>query len=353
MRTYPGVRPSQFRDPGERNQIKVIDDMLRQVTGALAGLEQTGQQPLSGIVGGGGSSAPLAHASTHGAAGTDPVTLAETQITDGALLARVADNESILGSWDFNSDSSHYLKVHSTFTGAPNDGLGLQIVDDTVPTSVKIEVAAVQSADGTCILPDCSGAEINLVANSNTVTLSNKTMGTGTKLRVNAAGASCIFQDVTSTTKQMGLDISAITAGSTRAYAGLNLSGTIPLVGNDPPAVAAGALGKVDSITQSADITTTNLTNAPPTGLYRVDAILMTTTGAAAAGTLTLTIGWTDNVGATTSTPIAAHSLVTTGRTAGSQLLRVSSGEITYAVAVTGIYSTAAYAVYVRVTALG
>jgi hypothetical protein len=45
--------------------------------------------------------------------------------------------------------------------------------------------------------------------------------------------------------------------------------------------------------------------------------------------------------------------LVTTGRSTGRALVRVSSGDITYAVTVTGIYSTSAYAVYVRTIGLG
>ena len=71
------------------------------------------------------------------------------------------------------------------------------------------------------------------------------------------------------------------------------------------------------------------------------------------AGTLTVTIAWTDAVGATTSTPITAFSLAATGRTTGRQLVKIASGNVTYAVAVTGIYGTSQYAVTVRVLALG
>ena len=121
--------------------------------------------------------------------------------------------------------------------------------------------------------------------------------------------------------------------------------------GSDPP--AATELGKIDLISQTANIGTTNLSNAPPAGLYLVEVYLACTTAAVGAGTLTVTLGWTDVVGAITSTPITGFVLTATGRTTGRQLMQVTSGEITYAVAVTGIYSTAAYAVYVRVIALG
>jgi hypothetical protein len=111
--------------------------------------------------------------------------------------------------------------------------------------------------------------------------------------------------------------------------------------------------GPVDLTAQVADITTTNLLASPPAGMYEVEIVLMCTTAAAAAGPLTVTIGWTDNVGATTTTPITGFALTATGRTAASQILRVSSSNITYAVAVTGIYSTAAYAIYLRTVSLG
>lgn len=45
MRTYPGVRVGLFKDPKERQQVKVIDDMLRQVSGALSKAVFPGQQP--------------------------------------------------------------------------------------------------------------------------------------------------------------------------------------------------------------------------------------------------------------------------------------------------------------------
>jgi hypothetical protein len=129
--------------------------------------------------------------------------------------------------------------------------------------------------------------------------------------------------------------------------------GDVVLVGDDPPAVAAGNLGKVDLTAQVANIVTTNLSSTPATGFYEVEVYLMTTTADVTAGTLTVTIGWTDNVGATTSTPITAFTLAAVGRTTGRQLIRVSSGDITYAVAVTGAYGTSQYAIYVRVLHTG
>ena len=132
-----------------------------------------------------------------------------------------------------------------------------------------------------------------------------------------------------------------------------DIGGRLVVVGNDAPAVAAENLGKVDLTAQTADIASTALSNTPPAGLYEVEVYLLCTTADAAAGTLAVTIGWTDDVGATTSTPITLFPLTATGRTTGRQIVRVASGNITYAVAATGGYGTSAYAVYVRVISLG
>ena len=149
-------------------------------------------------------------------------------------------------------------------------------------------------------------------------------------------------------------DLSLIGTDTTRNLIGDSaLAGFPVFVGQDPPAVASARLGKVDLTAQVVDITTTALSNTPPAGFYEVEVYLLCTAADATAGTLTVTIGWTDNVGATTSTPVTLFPLTATGRTTGRQMVRVASGNITYAVAVTGIYGTSAYAVYVRVVALG
>ena len=124
-------------------------------------------------------------------------------------------------------------------------------------------------------------------------------------------------------------------------------------VGDDAPAVAAERLGKVDLAAQTADITTTALSSTPLAGMYEVEVYLMTTTADAAAGTLAVTIGWTDAVGATTANVIAAHALTGTGRSTGRQILNLASSDITYAVTNAGGYGTSAYAIAVRVVSLG
>ena len=145
-----------------------------------------------------------------------------------------------------------------------------------------------------------------------------------------------------------------ISNDATRLLIGVDtLAGRPVFVGNDPPAVASARLGKVDLAAQTADITTTALSSTPLAGMYEVEVYLMTTTADAAAGTLAVTIGWTDAVGATTANVIAAHALTATGRSTGRQILNLASSDITYAVTITGGYGTSAYAVAVRVVSLG
>ena len=131
------------------------------------------------------------------------------------------------------------------------------------------------------------------------------------------------------------------------------LAGRPVFVGEDVPAVAASRLGKVNATAQTANIASTALSNTPHTGVYEVEVYLMCTTADAAAGTLAVTVGWTDAVGATSSTPITGFALTATGRTTGRQIVNVASGDITYAVTITGGYGTSAYAIAVRVVSLG
>lgn len=153
--------------------------------------------------------------------------------------------------------------------------------------------------------------------------------------------------------RYLKIDPNAIADTAERTLAAQNLSGALPVIGNDAPAVASGSLGKVDLTAQVANIASTALSNTPPAGLYEVEAYLVTTTNDVTAGTLALTVGYTDTGGARTATLIAAHSLTALGPSTGRQIVQLASGDITYAVTVTGIFGTSAYAVYLRVVALG
>lgn len=101
---------------------------------------------------------------------------------------------------------------------------------------------------------------------------------------------------------------------------------------------------------QGADITTTNFTNGGVAGTYRCNYNLQDTAADLTAGALTLTISWTDGAGATTKTD--TQVLTSLGRTSGIFYIQLASGNITYAVAHTGIFGGATYALYISLERL-
>ncbi len=97
---------------------------------------------------------------------------------------------------------------------------------------------------------------------------------------------------------------------------------------------------------QAAAIGATNFTNANVAGLYDIVAYLEVTTLDATAGSIALVIGFTDDVGATTIS-IASIALTATGRYPAARLaVRLASGNITYAVNVTGAVNNARFALF-------
>ena len=174
----------------------------------------------------------------------------------------------------------------------------------------------------------------------------------GTRIQVDGTTSHGHFADQTTVSKVLALVVAGISTSTTRVWSAQDISGRVVIVGDDTPSVASGSLGHVQSTANAADISTTDLTNAPPTGDYLVEIYLQTTTLDAGAGTLTVTIGWTDTVGATTDTSVTL-ALTSTGRARGLIAVKRVSGEITYAVTGGGTYGAARYAIDIRVIALG
>jgi WD40 repeat protein len=113
----------------------------------------------------------------------------------------------------------------------------------------------------------------------------------------------------------------------------------------------AGRIAFYNLTGQTADVASSKITNATAAGMYRVEYVLADTTSDITAGTVTLTISWTDDVGATTAT---ANQLLTgTGRMPGDVVLYLASGDITFATTHTGIFGSAAYALRIRCAYLG
>ena len=104
---------------------------------------------------------------------------------------------------------------------------------------------------------------------------------------------------------------------------------------------------------QTAAISTTNLVTLARTGFYRVMAIAQCTTADAGPLTLTVTIGWTDRVGATTDTGLT-RNLAAQGRSSRSYELQVTGDtHITYATSLSAAIGTAVYALEIRVERVG
>lgn len=100
---------------------------------------------------------------------------------------------------------------------------------------------------------------------------------------------------------------------------------------------------------QSADIGSTNFTNAGTAGTYMVTWYIYTTTADATAGTAILTITYNDG---TTARSRVASSVDLTSTTTPSSVAtsvifaRLGSGSVSYAVTHTGAYNNARYALY-------
>jgi len=134
-----------------------------------------------------------------------------------------------------------------------------------------------------------------------------------------------------------------------------NATGSPVLVGSstDPP--TSGRMGQVDRTAQTAAIASTVLTDATAAGLYRINYYLRCTTADVTAGTISVSFTFTDNVGATTdvSTAIVLTSTVGTGRTQGTFIQYLASGNIAYLTTLTGIIGTSQYQLRVRSEYLG
>ena len=131
-----------------------------------------------------------------------------------------------------------------------------------------------------------------------------------------------------------------------------DINATFVMVGDDPPAVASRALGKVDSTAQAAAIGSTNLSSSAPVAMYRVSYQIATTTSDVTAGTIQFQINYTDVIGATNQTG-AALALTATGRDRGTFVVQLSSGELSYQTNLVGIIGSARYSLHVRVELLG
>lgn len=269
--------------------------------------------------------------------------IAETDIVDGALLARVAADETISGNWDF-AGGGRAVRVLSGNIGS-DDGTGFAIWDGVNHTRIAANPSLAGSIEVT--LPS---ATTTLVGISDTATLTNKRFGGGCVIFNSPGSAFTLFGKGSSTTLGMLLDLTNI-ATSNKTWAAIaNLSGALPLVSNSTT-VAAGSLTKIDSGTKTADIASANLSSTPPAGQYQINYTLETVATDGTAGSVTVTFAWTGASALTkASTPLV---LTAAGQQEGTFPITLVSGNIAYSTAHTGIYGTASYKLTIRVVALG
>lgn len=100
---------------------------------------------------------------------------------------------------------------------------------------------------------------------------------------------------------------------------------------------------------QTSDLSGTLATTG--SGLYRISYVLATTAADLSAGAVGFNLAWTDIAGGTT---FNSGSVVLTalGRTQGTQVVQLNSGNLTYTTNHTGLFGSATYALYVTVERL-
>lgn len=254
----------------------------------------------------------------------------------------------------------------------------LDVINASGTTTINCYLKALAGQTGRLLkLADSTGAELGgftgagavfLIAGAgNGKILQSDANGVGSWVAPSALASSAALTktDDTNVTLTLGgspntalLAATSLTLGWTgqlslaRGGTGIDLNALSAQVVYRGDGSGSGTYRKVTLTAQTADIATTNLTSSPASGDYLVTVYLQCTTADVGAGTLTVTIGWTDTIGAMTDASVTL-TLTATGRSRADILVKRVSGEITYAVANGGSYGTAQYAIDVRLVALG
>lgn len=195
--------------------------------------------------------------------------------------------------------------------------------------------------------PDATGT---FVLETNAATITNKTFGTtGNNLRSSTASTGVPFQDNTTSSKKLRVVLNSAVGNNA-----LTFVNTAARDFTFPDTITPTVLSKTGTdvdLVASADSGPTNIVTPVAASHFLVSYVLQCTTGAGAAGTVTVTFNWTDNAGATTHVS-AAVPLTALGRASGAFSLYRASGSLTYTITHTGIYSTAAFTLRARACAL-
>jgi hypothetical protein len=142
-------------------------------------------------------------------------------------------------------------------------------------------------------------------------------------------------------------------AGSVPVQITYGTSANTAAQGNDSRIVNATQIKATVALTnQSADISSTNISNTSTAGLYRIEFVIECTTADGSAGSVQVQLAWTDGAGSATyvnsqNSETGTISLSATGRFSGVILAQVASGNVAYSTAHSGNYGTSKYAVYI------
>jgi hypothetical protein len=102
----------------------------------------------------------------------------------------------------------------------------------------------------------------------------------------------------------------------------------------------ASIVGYYNDTKTDANISPTLLFTPPVDGLYEVSVVQLVTSPGT-SGTLTTTIAWNDEAGATTAVPAVALSVAANGRDSGSIVISATSGNaISFSTVLTNVGST-------------
>ncbi len=157
----------------------------------------------------------------------------------------------------------------------------------------------------------------------------------GNTVSITTKDANHTLQNSADTTKQLVESVADITTGTTRTQSRPDYTGTVLVEGNEDitgfgGAASAGRVGKINvvngAISGGGGFASTKLANAPKAGMYSI--VTYAVVRSALSGTLTITIGFTDNQQAQTfaQTIVAAAGSVITN---SIRNIYVASGDVT------------------------
>ena len=247
----------------------------------------------------------------------------------GTYVAGIASRPSDLGTNDI--DFLFYATDQSTayiWTGAAWDTTTRRIL---IGGFYGIFTHA-NTADRTYTLPDETG---NLVYQTAGLTDHAIVLGSGGAAKIKAG--------------TLGTTVTVLhgNAAGDPTYAAVSLTadvtGTLP-VANGGTGITYNRISDTIALTnQGAAIGSTNFANSSTAGTYRLSYYLEDTTADATAGTIQLSVAFTDLAGATT---VVSTALVLTalGRTSGVFFIKLASGSIAYSTILVGIFGTSKYA---------